>query len=284
MKKACFGSGALRYHIVITMQKDWRIQVDEKRESLLRQVRAHEWVYDFDLGHGEKIQSRLPESVRSIVETRSRMVFPEIKKYFGDELSAVRCLDIGCHEGFMSFETAQIVKSVKGIDVRKESLEKAELIRQLKGIENVTFGHGDCYKLDEYFNDPFDLTLFVGVLYHLYDPIGALRNVSRVTKKLCVIETQVIEDTGGVAEWGSKDWLRDYKGTFALIDETAEFDSGNPEAGSYGLSLCPSISALLFMLQAVGFKAINIVPAPSGGYEQYVRGKRVVILASKTCQ
>lgn len=256
--------------------------MDEKRENLLRLVRTHEWVYDFDLGYGEKIQSRLPENVRGIVETRSRMVFPEIKKHFGDELSDVRCLDVGCHEGFMSFETAQLVKNVKGIDVRKESLEKAELIRQLKGVENVTFSYGDCYKLDEYFKDPFELTLFVGVLYHLYDPIGALRNISRVTKKLCVIETQVIDEaTGGVAEWGSKDWLRDYKGTFALIDESSEFDSGNAEAGSYGLSLCPSISALLFMLQAVGFKNINIVPAPLEGYEQYVRGKRVVVSAAK---
>ena len=256
--------------------------MDAKREQLLRLVRGHEWVYDFDLGNGEKIQSRLPETVKNIVKTRSRMVFPEIKNYFGDELSGVRCLDVGCHEGFMSLETAPFVKSVIGIDVREESLEKAELIRQLKGIENVTFEHGNCYKLDKYFKNPFDLTIFVGVLYHLYDPVGALRNISQVTKKLCVIETQVIdEENGKVAEWGSKDWLRDYKGTFALIDESSEFDSGNPEAGSYGLSLCPSISALFFMLQAVGFKNINMVPAPLEGYEQYVRGKRVVVFAEK---
>lgn len=258
------------------------MQLDEKREQLLRIVLSHEWVYDFDLGNGEKIQSRLPENVRNIVKTRAQMVFPEIKKYFGDDLSDVRCLDVGCHEGFMSFETAILVKSVIGIDIRKKSLEKAELIRQLKGIENVTFDHGDCYKLDKYFKNPFDLTLFVGVLYHLYDPVGALRNISQVTKKLCVIETQVIDEViGGVAEWGCKDWLHDYKGTFALIDERSEFDSGNPEAGSYGLSLCPSVSALMFMLYAVGFKTIRMIPAPVEGYEQYVRGKRVVVFAAK---
>lgn len=248
---------------------------------MLRQARAHEWVYDFDLGQGEKIRSRLPENVRGIVETRSQMVFPRIREYFGKELSDVRCLDIGCHEGFMSFETAQMVKSVIGIDVREESLEKAELIRQLKESGNVTFCHGDCYQLDEYFKEPFDLTLFVGVLYHLYNPIGALRNISRVTRKLCVVETQVIDTEDGVAEWGCKDWFRDYKGTFALIDESPEFESGNPEAGSYGLSLCPSIPALLFILRSVGFKSINVIPAPSDGYEQYVRNKRVVVFASK---
>lgn len=256
--------------------------MDKKRENLLRKVRSLEWVYDFDLGNGEKIQSRLPESVRDIVKTRSQMVFPEIEKYFGNELSNVRCLDVGCHEGFMSLEIALLVKSVTGVDVRKESLEKAELIRQLKGIENVTYTYGDCYKLSEYFNNPFDLTLFVGVLYHLYDPVGALRNISKATKKLCVIETQIIDETiNGVTEWGSKDWHHEYKGTFALIDESSEFNSGNPEAGSYGISLCPSLSALLFMLQTVGFKTINIAPAPIEGYEQYVRGKRVVIFAAK---
>lgn len=253
-----------------------------KKQELLKQIAALEpWFYTFDLGEGQIIQSKLPENVQGIHETRLQMMLSAVEKHFGDRLSDVRCLDIGCHEGFFSLEMAKKVMNVKGIDVRTESLEKAELVRKLKGIENTIFCHGNCYNLDEDFPDPYDLTLFLGVLYHLSDPIRALQKISKVTKELCVIETQVIDDIACETEWGSRDWHRKYEGTFALIDERPEYDSACPEAGSYGLILCPSLNALLFMLQAVGFKHIELVAAPAGGYEQHVRGKRVIVSAAK---
>lgn len=252
------------------------------REELLARVAALEpWFYTFDLGHGNVIQSKLPENVQGIHETRLQMLMRAIEKHFGNRLPDARCLDIGCHEGFFSLEMAKKVTSVRGIDVRSESLEKAELVRQLKAVENLTFCYGDCYDLDKYISDSYDLTLFLGVLYHLSDPIAALRSISKVTQELCVIETQVIEDVAGETEWGSKDWNHEYKGIFALIDETPEYDSGCPEAGSSGLVLCPSVHALLFTLRAVGFKHLEVITAPMGGYEQHVRGKRVVISAAK---
>ena len=256
--------------------------MSEDRELLLAQIEKHEpWFYDFDIGGNHVIKSKLPVNIRGIHETRLTMLLEAVTGHFGDRLSSVDCLDIGCHEGYFSLEIADRVRSVKGVDVRSESLEKAELVRKLKDAKNVSFSRGDCFKLDEAVQDKFDLTLFLGVLYHLDNPLGALREVSRVTKELCVIETQVVDELPGKTEWGSKDWQRDYKGTFALIDERPEFDSGNAEAGSFGLSLCPSLGALRVMLEAVGFRQITVVNAPVGGYEQHVRGKRVVVSAAK---
>lgn len=253
-----------------------------KREQLLEQVVALEpWFYTFDLGNGEMIHSKLPASVQSIHETRLQMMLSAVEKHFSNRLPNVNCLDIGCHEGFFSLEIAKKVMSVRGIDVRNESLEKAELVRKLRGVENTIFSYGDCHNLDESISNSYDLTLFLGVLYHLSNPIDALQNISKITKELCVIETQIVDDVVGETEWGSKDWHREYKGIFALIDERPEYDSACPEAGSSGLILCPSTRALLFMLQAVGFKHIEIVAAPVGGYEQHVRGKRIIVSAAK---
>lgn len=209
------------------------------------------------------------------------MVMEAVEDYFGDRLSDVRCLDIGCHEGYFSLSMANKTKDVRGIDIRKESLVKAELVRKLKNVENASFSDGDCYNLNEYTTDRPELTLFLGVLYHLDNPIGALRSVSAATKELCVIKTQIMDEVSGEAEWGIREWHRAYKGVFAIIDERPEFDSGNAEAGSFGLSLCPSLTALHTMLEAVGFKHIKVIDAPSGGYEQHVRGKRVVVSAAK---
>lgn len=252
------------------------------RDELLKRAELLEpWFYDFDIGEGKKITSKLPSNVRGIHETRLAMVLTATKTYFGDRLPNIRCLDVGCHEGFFSFEMAKIAKNVKGLDIRRESVEKAELIRTLKDIDNVEFDVSDCYRLASIVSEPYELTLFLGVLYHLDNPIGALRSVSEVTKEICILETQIIDDVHGKTEWGSQTWYREYKGTFALIDESAEYDAGSTEAGSYRLSLCPSWSALRIMLEAVGFKQIERVSAPAGGYEQHVRGKRVVVAAIK---
>ncbi|MBN9127675.1 MAG: methyltransferase domain-containing protein [Nitrosospira sp.] len=251
-----------------------------ERQELLKQVMALEpWFYTFDLGNGEIVHSKLPKNIQGIHETRLQMVLSAVEQHFDHRLSSARCLDVGCHEGYFSFEMAKKVMSVTGIDVRKESLQKAELIKKINRAENTNFRYGDCYELDQ--SELYDLTLFLGVLYHLSNPIGALLSMAKVTKELCVIETQVIDDIGGQTEWGNKDWHREYKGMFALIDERSEYDGGCPEAGSFGLVLCPSLNALLFILRTVGFKRIELITPPVNGYEQHMRGKRVILAAAK---
>lgn len=251
-------------------------------EELIKKINQYkEWFYDFDLGSELNVSSKLSNNVKAVHQTRLQMVMATIDDYFGDNLSQVSCLDIGCHEGYFSFELAKKVNSVLGIDIRADSLEKADLIRRLKKINNVVFQKGDCYNLEKFTESKFDLTLFLGVLYHLDNPIGALKSLSAITTKLCIIETQIIDDIDAQIEWGSKKWLRKCDGLFAVIDESSEFDAGNAESGSFSISLCPSIGAIYSILMAVGFKKINIVKPPIDAYEQHARGRRVVISAAK---
>lgn len=240
-----------------------------------------EWFYDFDLGPELMLSSKLSDDVKAVHQTRLEMVMEAVDRYFGVNLSQVSCLDIGCHEGYFSFELAKKVNRVLGIDIRTNSLEKADLIKRFKKIDNVDFQMGDCYQLGKFAESQFDLTLFLGVLYHLDNPIGALKNLSSITRKLCIIETQIIDDIDAQIEWGSEKWIRKCDGLFAVIDEQSEFDAGNAESGSFAISLCPSIGAIFTILKAVGFKKIDIVNPPIGAYEQHARGKRVVISASK---
>jgi len=39
-----------------------------------------------------------------------------------------------------------------------------------------------------------------------------LRNVSHLTGEVCVIETQVVDEVEGYAEWGAREWTRPYHG------------------------------------------------------------------------
>jgi hypothetical protein len=119
------------------------------------------------------------------------------------------------------------------------------------------------------------------VLYHVEDPMLCLRQVAEVTREMCVIETQVVDEVEGFAEWGSREWTRPYHGILALIDESGEFKNGNRETGVTPMATCPSPKALLFMCRQAGFTRAEILTPPPGAYEQHARGKRVVCAAYK---
>src|SRR6266700_8408117 len=99
--------------------------------------------------------------------------------------------------------------------------------------------------------------------------------------EMCVIETQVVDEVEGFAEWGSREWTRPYQGIVALVDETGEFKEGNRETGVTPMATCPSPKALRFMLRQAGFARAEILTPPPDAYEQHARGKRVVCAAFK---
>jgi hypothetical protein len=123
--------------------------------------------------------------------------------------------------------------------------------------------------------------LFLGVLYHLENPMLCLRNLSSVTKELCILETQVVDEVEGTTEWGAREWRHPYQGVLAVIDESKEFDAEVPESGATPVALCPSPKALQHLLKQAGFRRLEIITPPPGAYEQHARGKRIVCAAYK---
>jgi ubiquinone/menaquinone biosynthesis C-methylase UbiE len=240
------------------------------------------WFYRFEFGGGLQTTPAIPESVVDIFETRRRMVAGAVDAHFGSRISEIDCVDIGCHEGFYSLAMAnQGVKHVTAVDARPENLKRARFVADAMGVSNISYSNGRVETLAADQGRTFDLTLFLGVLYHVEDPMRCLRQVAAVTRELCVIETQVVDEVAGFSEWGSREWTRPYQGIIAVIDETGEFDAGNRETGVSPMATCPSPKALLYMLKQAGFKRAEILPPHEGAYEQLARGKRVVCAAYK---
>jgi tRNA (mo5U34)-methyltransferase len=240
------------------------------------------WFYEFDLGHGASTPSALPAEVRQIFHTRLEMVNRAVEGHFGPRLASIRCLDMGCHEGFYSVAMARKgMALVRGVDVREANLSKARFVGRALGLGNLEFRQGNCEALTPEEHGEYDLTLFLGILYHLENPMLCLRNVARVTRELCVVETQVIAEVEGAAEWGARAWTRPYQGALALIDESGEFENGNAETGASPVAACPSPKALVFMLRHAGFRKVAFVDPPAGAYEQHARRQRVVCVACK---
>jgi len=240
------------------------------------------WFYRFEFGDGLQTTPAIPPSVVDIFDTRLQMVTGAIDAHFGDRLREIECLDIGCHEGFYSLAMAKRgVRKVVGVDARPENLNRARFVANAMGVNGVVYRQGRVETLAADQARTFELTLFLGLLYHVEDPMRCLRQVAAVTGELCLLETQVVDEVEGYAEWGSREWTRPYQGILAVIDETGEFDAGNRETGVSPMATCPSSKALLYMLKQAGFRRAEILQPPVGAYEQHARGKRVVCAAWK---
>lgn len=240
------------------------------------------WFYPFDFGHGLRTESAIPAEVTGIFRTRLEMVSCLVDHHFGSRLPEIRCLDVGCHEGFYTVAMVQKgIGRVVGVDVREANLRKARFVAEALGARQATFQQGNCEQLRAEDLGSFDLVLFLGLLYHLENPMLCLRNLCGLTQELCIVETQVIDEVEGTTEWGAREWTHPYQGALAVIDESGEFYAENRETGSTPLALCPSPKALHFLLRQAGFRRTEIIPPPPGSYEQHQRGKRVVCAAYK---
>jgi tRNA (mo5U34)-methyltransferase len=241
------------------------------------------WFYQFDLGALGKTETKLPPELAGIHQSRLEMLNEAIDRYFSaEELANATCLDVGCHEGFFAVAIAQRgARRVVGVDVREQSLRKASFAARALDLHNVQFRSGNVETLDPAALGLFDFTICFGLLYHLENPMLALRRVAALTKRYVIVETQVIDEIEGETEWGSRRKIHPYNGVLALIDETAEFTGGNMEASATTLATCPSPRGLETMLRHAGFDAIEFIEPPGGAYEQLVRRKRVVCVAAK---
>jgi tRNA (mo5U34)-methyltransferase len=241
------------------------------------------WFYNFELPGGITVRTSTPDDITPIFHTRLKMIRSAVMAYFGERIGEVSALDAGCHEGFYSLALARLgVKTVMGIDARDSNLVRARFMAEASGIVNVNYRMARVEDLAVQFPSGFDLTLFLGVLYHSENQMLCLRNLAAATRHLCLIETQVMEEVDGVTEWGSSRYSREYRGVIALIDEAGEFDVGNREAGVTSIGGCPSPKALRFMLTQAGFSRVDFLTPPVDAYEQHARGKRVMCAAWKT--
>ena len=237
------------------------------------------WMYRFDLGEGVATPLH-QEWLMEVHETRSRMIFPELDRRFGNRWREVRCLDAGCNEGYFGFLVADRgAQSVLGVDARESNIQKAEFVKERLGFGNISFRIDDVMTLGPERDGTFHLTLALGLLYHLEDPMRALRSLRAVTEELCVIDTQVLRAGPGVTTaCGTKDQVVETEDVLGVIEEP-EWE-WNPLASVTGVSLVPNKPALMTMLRHAGFAEVRQIMPYQNCYEQYASFDRIVVFAS----
>jgi len=92
-------------------------------------------------------------------------------------------LDCGCGVGSITLDLAELVEpgQVIGIDMDEGQLEIARVNARERGLTNVSFEPGNVYEL-RFDSGTFDAVLAHTLLYHLSDPLRALKELRRVLK------------------------------------------------------------------------------------------------------
>jgi tRNA (mo5U34)-methyltransferase len=116
--------------------------------------------------------------------------------YYGlpDDLTGKRVLDIGCAEGFFSFEAERRgAREVIGIDSFPESIRRFNLVKAARQ-SNASAFLMNVYDLEPRRLGTFDLVLFYGVFYHLKHPQLALERIRTVCTGDLLFQTYMLEE------------------------------------------------------------------------------------------
>ncbi|MHB8647954.1 MAG: class I SAM-dependent methyltransferase, partial [Thermomicrobiales bacterium] len=231
------------------------------------------WFYAMQFTNGARTDGESPPT-EVLHRTRFDAIFPHLDRLFSGHWPSITCLDIACHEGWFSFQTAvRGAAMVHGVDIRPEYVARARWLAEVTGLSNTRFDEADLFNLPRFEGETFDLVYFVGIIYHLEDPMRALRIARSLTGHVCVIEGTVARAQQMDAMWGPMDDPR--RGPGAIVLPADEKHTGVQG----GITLVPSLDGLRLMLLRAGFRAVHLVLPTEHDHPVYGTYDRVIVFA-----
>ena len=241
-------------------------------ENTLNQF--EDWFYRFEFTNGAT--TVVMDNVGNKIHTnRAEIIFSFLDQLYEGKWPQIDCLDIACNQGWFSSQIAiRGAHQVTGIDIRESHIKIADTIKDLTNLTNLNFKVQDFLEIDTTSCEKADLVLFLGILYHLDNPLQAIRKIRSLTKHLCIIETQVAKLNPDLeCCWGSDPQNR--KGPALALIESDKAHVGSNKA----LVLVPTLNALYRMLYASGFDHLFLGIPTETMEEQFQNFDRVIIFA-----
>jgi SAM-dependent methyltransferase len=145
-----------------------------------------------------------------------------------DPLQLRTAMDIGCGVGYFSGVLQSLGFAVTGVDGRRENVEEAARRNPKVSFRTYSVEDPGLRSLGT-----FDLTFCFGLLYHLENPLLAIRHLHAMTKSLLLVESVIFPGD---------------EPAMVLIDEEIHEDQGLEHIAFY-----PTEACLIKMFYRVGF-------------------------------
>jgi tRNA (mo5U34)-methyltransferase len=209
-------------------------------EKLSENVNQYPWFHSIDLGNGIVTPGRKTPEIHA---AEAVAIFDPIK------MEGLTVLDIGAWNGFYSFEAkrrgASRVLATDHFTWNHEyyrGREAFDLARSTLDLEIDTLDIDVPELSPEKVGGTFDVVLFLGVFYHLLDPIDGLRRAASLAKEVLVVETHTA--------------LKDVEQPAMVMYPGTELD--NDPTNWWG----PNVACIRELLKTIGFGHIDV----TGGY------------------
>jgi len=200
-----------------------------------------------------------PASQR-FVEARKAVLRPVLQS-IREKWKMQSVADVGCGVGYFSGFLEEQGFDVVGFDARSENVEEAR--RRYPSIE---FHVANIEEPSVLQRGSFDLVLCLGLLYHLENPLRALRNLATMANQFLLIES----------------YATPQKETAFYLREELRLE----DQSLTSLALYPSESSLIKICYKVGFSSVSrFVPLPD--HEDFRnrasrKRQRTMLLAAKS--
>jgi tRNA (mo5U34)-methyltransferase len=110
-----------------------------------------------------------------------------------EDCSGKRVLDLGTRDGYFAFEYERRGAEVVAIDYMPREATGFGVAAELLG-SRVEYLQANIYDVRPERFGTFDIVLFLGLLYHLPDPLGALELVRAISRDMMFLETQLLDN------------------------------------------------------------------------------------------
>jgi hypothetical protein len=183
-------------------------------------------------------------------------------------------LDLGAAEGYVvNYLFERGARDVDAVELSLGNIERMWMVRAYKRVDSGRIGRVDlqhaawCRSLRR----RYDVTLALGVIYHMENPLLFARNLYEATERVAIVES----DT---PSFPNNESFRGFGSLYLHRDQV----TAGPDDIRYVTEMRPDRQALAEVLLEAGFSRVRLVPPSSGELSRYfAAGEKSMVVAER---
>jgi hypothetical protein len=231
------------------------------------------WQFPFDFGEGIIAPTYTP--IQFMHLWRRKVLLESIDNLVPKEVRAsLPVLDLGGGEGAMSIGLWSLgFRDITMVEMRQLNIEKARFAANHFQAD-INF---HLSTIDDFFHNnikQYEITIFMGILYHILNPFDVMKRIGECTSKYMVLETAL--SLPKIRGFKNRKDYRPTNAAFYIRIDSAESHT----AGIHDFELWPNIEAVELLIRYGGFNSLQKLTAKKAPPD-FSNNSRVIVLAEK---